>query len=78
MRGTTVLIKAKRLSFDNALFILILANAVACTGYLFHGWVGDNLGRRNTVLGGFFLGGSASTIMLLGPNSPLFVISFTP
>lgn len=73
--GTTVLVEAKGLSFDNALFILILANAVAFTGYLFHGWVGDRLGRRNTVLAGFVLGGIASTVMLLGPNSSGFVIT---
>lgn len=73
--GTTVLVEAKGLSFDNALFILILANAVAFTGYLFHGWVGDKFGRRNTVLGGFVLGGIASAAMLLGPNSSGFVIT---
>lgn len=73
--GTTVLVEAKGLSFDNALFILILANAVAFTGYLFHGWVGDRVGRRNTVLVGFVLGGIASLVMLLGPNSSGFVIT---
>src|SRR6185437_3686601 len=63
------------ISFDNALFILILANAVAFAGYLFHGWVGDRLGRRNTVLVGFLLGGIASVIMLTGPSSSGFVIA---
>lgn len=73
--GTTVLVEAKGLSFDNALFILIMANAVAFTGYLFHGWAGDKLGRRNTVLAGFVLGGLASAAMLLGPSSSGFVIT---
>ena len=73
--GTTVLVEAKGLSFDNALFILIMANAVAFTGYLFHGWIGDKLGRRNTVLAGFVLGGLASAAMLLGPSSSGFVIT---
>ncbi len=73
--GTTVLVEAKGLSFDNALFILILANAVAFAGYLFHGWVGDRFGRRNTVLAGFLMGGIASVIMLTGPSSSGFVIA---
>lgn len=75
MLGTTVLVEAKGLSFEIAVFILILAKAVAFTGYLFHSWVGDKLERRNTMLGRFFLGGSSSTIMLLGPNSSGFVNS---
>ena len=55
--GTTVLVEAKGVSFESSLYVLILANAVGFVGYLSHGWVGDRIGRRNTVLMGFLLGG---------------------
>ncbi|WP_163650064.1 MFS transporter [Modicisalibacter sp. 'Wilcox'] len=71
--GTTVLVEAKGVSFENSLYVLILANAVGFVGYLTHGWVGDRIGRRNTVLMGFLLGGVASLLMLLGPASDGFV-----
>lgn len=71
--GTTVLVEAKGVSFENSLYVLILANAVGFVGYLSHGLVGDRIGRRNTVLMGFLLGGIASIMMLLGPASDSFV-----
>ncbi|WIX33940.1 MFS transporter [Salinicola sp. JS01] len=71
--GTTVLVEAKGVSFESSLYVLILANAVGFVGYLTHGWVGDRIGRRNTVLMGFLLGGLASLLMLLGPASDGFV-----
>lgn len=71
--GTTVLVEAKGVSFENSLYVLILANAVGFVGYLSHGLVGDRIGRRNTVLMGFLLGGIASILMLLGPASDGFV-----
>ena len=71
--GTTVLVEAKGVSFESSLHVLILANAVGFLGYLFHGWLGDRIGRRITVLIGFILGGLASTLMLIGPNSSNYV-----
>ncbi|TCK03568.1 MFS transporter [Marinobacterium mangrovicola] len=71
--GTTVLVEAKSVSFENSLQVLILANAVGFVGYLFHGWLGDRIGRRATVLIGFVLGGIASLAMLVGPSSDSFV-----
>ncbi|RJS92750.1 MFS transporter [Salinisphaera sp. Q1T1-3] len=70
--GTTVLVEAKGITFEDSLNVLILANAVGFVGYLTHGWIGDRFGRRNTVLGGFVLGGIASIVMLLGPPIPMF------
>jgi MFS family permease len=55
--------------------VLILANAVGFIGYLSHGWLGDRIGRRNTVLIGFVLGGISSILMLIGPSSETFVYS---
>lgn len=71
--GTTVLVEAKGVSFENSLFVLIFANAIGFVGYLCHGFLGDRIGRRNTVLIGLLLGGVASTTMLFGPNDNTFV-----
>ena len=72
--GTTVLTDAKGISFDNSLLILVLANAVGFCGYLVHGAIGDRIGRRTTIIGGWLLGGLVSLVMLFGPSSAGFVI----
>ncbi|GLB67180.1 MFS transporter [Arthrobacter mangrovi] len=72
--GTTVLVEAKQVSFDNALVILVLANAVGFCGYVFHGWLGDRIGRKLTVVLGWTAGGTVSLIMLLGPGTEAFII----
>lgn len=71
--GTTVLVEAKAVSFDNALFILILANAVGFCGYVFHGWLGDRISRRFTVILGWTVGGILSFVMLIGPSEAWFI-----
>ena len=74
MLGTTVLTEGKGVSFDSALLVLILANAAGFTGYLFHGYLGDRVGRRNTIIIGWLIGGVVMTVMLFGPDSSGFVI----
>ncbi|MGB3304150.1 MFS transporter [Gordonia sp. (in: high G+C Gram-positive bacteria)] len=73
--GTTILTDGKGVSFSNALVILILANGAGFLGYLFHGWLGDQIGRRSTIMIGWTLGGLAMSGMLFGPNSAGFVIT---
>lgn len=73
--GTTVLTDGKGVSFSSALVILILANGAGFLGYLFHGWLGDQIGRRNTIIIGWTLGGLAMSAMLFGPDSAGFVIA---
>lgn len=73
--GTTVLVEAKGVSFENALMILIGANAVGFVGYLFHGWAGDRIGRQRTVILGWFAGAASSLAMLLIPGSTWFIIA---
>ncbi|MFC3998930.1 MFS transporter [Nocardiopsis sediminis] len=73
--GTTVLIEAKGVSFDSALLVLILANAAGFLGYLFHGYIGDRIGRRATITGGWLIGGAVFTAMLFGPADSGFVIA---
>ncbi|MGM7669870.1 MFS transporter [Microbacterium sp. A93] len=73
--GTTVLVEAKDVSFENALVILVGANAVGFVGYLFHGWLGDRIGRQRTVIIGWLAGAAASLGMLLIPGSTWFIIA---
>ena len=72
--GTTVLTQGKGVSFDNALIVLVLANAVGFAGYIFHGWVGDRYGRRSTIIVGWIVGSVLTAVMLLGPSNGAFVI----
>jgi len=72
--GTTILTDGKGISLSNALVILIIANAAGFLGYLFHGYIGDRLGRRNTIIIGWTIGGVIFTLMLFGPNTSGFVI----
>ena len=73
--GTTVLTQGKGVSFSSALVVLVLANAAGFCGYLTHGFVGDYLGRRRTILGGWLIGSIVMTVMLFGPSSSGFVIA---
>jgi MFS family permease len=73
--GTTVLVEAKGVSFENALVILIGANAVGFVGYLFHGWLGDRIGRQRTVILGWLAGAVSSLAMLLIPGATWFIIA---
>ncbi|WP_206031235.1 MFS transporter [Rhodococcus sp. B10] len=69
--GTSVLNSAdgKNIEFDGALQILIVSNFSAIAGYMFFGWLGDRIGRRNTIAIGWILCGACFTAMLLTPNS---------
>lgn len=73
--GTTVLTEGKGVSFGNALLFLVVSNAAAYIGYLTHGFLGDLIGRRWTIAGGWIISGTAYTIMLFGPDSGAFVLA---
>jgi MFS family permease len=68
--GTSLLTAAsgKNISFNNALAILIISNATAFAGYVFHGWLGDRIGRRNTIAIGWIFSGLSFGAMLLAPD----------
>ncbi|GLJ62431.1 MFS transporter [Microbacterium barkeri] len=72
--GTTVLESGKGFDASNALIMIVLSNIVGALGYLTHGWLGDRLGRRNVIVGGWLLGGVMFAAMLLGPSNPVFVL----
>jgi MFS family permease len=73
--GTTVLTQGKEASFGSSLIVLIVSNVAAYIGYLCHGFVGDIIGRRQTIMGGWILSSLAYAIMLFGPNTEWFVLT---
>jgi MFS family permease len=72
--GTTVLTQGKGISFSNSLFLLILSNALAYIGYIAHGFIGDFLGRRETIAGAWIIAGIFYLIMLLVASSYVAVL----
>jgi MFS family permease len=73
--GTSVIVSVHGLSFENSLWILVLSNLVGFIGYLFHGWLGDRIGRRNTVAIGWMLGGLAFFAMIQAPSDLVIVVT---
>ncbi|TBU75364.1 MFS transporter [Phytopseudomonas daroniae] len=73
--GTSVIVSVHKLSFENSLVILVLSNLVGFIGYLFHGWLGDRFGRRNTVALGWMCGGVAFFAMVQAPSDLATVIA---
>lgn len=67
--GTSLLTAAdgKDITFNNALEVLVVSNGAAFAGYLFHGWLGDRIGRRNAISMGWLLCGVSYSVMLLIP-----------
>ncbi|WP_430297138.1 MFS transporter [Sinomonas sp. B1-1] len=64
----------KDIPFTNALVILVVSNATAFAGYVFHGWLGDRIGRRNTIALGWILCGASFTAMLLAPSGNFGIV----
>ena len=62
--ATTIMIKAKGVSMHNALLFLIASNALSYVGYVVHGYIGDTIGRRETIMGGWILAGLAYASMI--------------
>ncbi|MGH1524109.1 MFS transporter [Leifsonia sp. L25] len=74
--GTTVLTEGKHVTLNNALIILILSNIVAFVGYVFHGWLGDRLSRRNVIAVAWILGGACFAIMTTLAQGAVMVVLF--
>ena len=77
--GTSVLggsggTPGKGVDFSNALQVLIVSNLAGFLGYVFHGWLGDRIGRRNTVALGWMVGGVAFWAMLQAPQGDFWRI----
>ncbi|SAK82668.1 major facilitator transporter [Caballeronia hypogeia] len=74
--GTTVITKVHALSFQSSLVVLVLSNVVGYAGYVVHGFIGDRLGRRNTIVGGWTLGALSFLAMLYAPSDFGVVVAF--
>ncbi|EMR00470.1 MFS transporter [Paeniglutamicibacter gangotriensis] len=79
--GTSLLTApdGKDIAFNSALLVLIISNATAFAGYLFHGWLGDRIGRRNAIGIGWILCAISFFTMLQAPNGnfPLIVALYS-
>ncbi|WP_134440953.1 MFS transporter, partial [Methylacidiphilum caldifontis] len=64
------------INFGNSLWLLVLANAVGYIGYVAHGWVGDRIGRRETIGIAWILGGLAFAGMLYVAHGYVGVLIF--
>lgn len=73
--GSSVLKNAKGVELSDAFWMLIVINMLAYFGYVFHGWIGDKIGRKRTIIGGWILSGISFTIMLSPiATSPFMII----
>lgn len=72
--GTTILEEVKGIDPATTLVVVVVSNIVGILGYLFHGWLGDKIGRKMTIVIGWFLGGICFTLMIFGPTSTIFVL----
>ena len=62
--GTSILKNAKGVELSDAFWMLIVINLLAYFGYVFHGWIGDKIGRKRTIIGGWILSGISFALML--------------
>ena len=62
--GSSVLKNAKGVELSAAFWMLIVINLIAYFGYVFHGWLGDQIGRKPTIVIGWVLSGISFAIML--------------
>ncbi len=62
--GSSVLANAKGVELSTAFWMLIVINLGAYFGYVFHGWLGDRIGRKRTIVIGWMISGLAFATML--------------
>ncbi|QRP50489.1 MFS transporter [Amycolatopsis sp. FDAARGOS 1241] len=75
--GSSVLKNAKDVSLSSAFWMLIVINAIGYFGYVFHGWLGDRIGRKRTIIIGWIISGLCFALMLSPAASSSFVIILT-
>ena len=76
--GSSVLKNAKDVELSTAFWLLIVINALAYFGYVFHGWLGDKVGRKRTIVIGWIISGLCFSIMLspLAANSAMIILTY--
>lgn len=76
--GSSVLKNAKGIELSDAYWMLIVINLLAYFGYVFHGWLGDKIGRRETIIAGWVISGISFAVMLspLASSTATIVLSY--
>jgi MFS family permease len=76
--GSSILANAKGVQLSTAFWMLIVINLIAYFGYIFHGWLGDRIGRKRTVVIGWMISGVAFALMLspVVDTAPLIVATY--
>lgn len=76
--GSSVLAHAKNVELSNAFWMLVIINLGAYFGYIFHGWLGDRIGRKRTIVIGWMISGLAFALMLspVVKTAPAIVASY--
>jgi putative MFS transporter len=62
--GSSILAHAKDVKLSDAFYMLVIINLGAYFGYIFHGWLGDRIGRHRTIVIGWMISGVAFAVML--------------
>ncbi|MBT1001556.1 MFS transporter [Paenarthrobacter sp. DKR-5] len=75
--GSSVLKNAKGVELSDAFWMLIVINLLAYFGYVFHGWLGDRIGRKRTIIAGWIISGLSFAVMLSPIASNPFLIILT-
>jgi MFS family permease len=62
--GSSILANAKGVKLSDAFYMLVIINLGAYFGYIFHGWLGDRIGRQRTIVVGWLISGVMFALML--------------
>lgn len=76
--GSSILANAKGVELADAFWMLIVINGLGYLGYVFHGWLGDRVGRKRTIIAGWIASAICFAVMLspLADNSFTIILSY--
>ncbi len=73
--ATSILAQSKGIALTGALWTVVIGNAVAVLGYLGCGWLGDRIGRRETVMLAQVLAAAATLLLLFAAHGMAAVVA---
>ncbi|MDQ0393939.1 MFS transporter [Labrys monachus] len=74
--ATSVLAQTKGIELTSALWTVFIGNGVALLGYLFFGWLGDRIGRRETVIAAQVMAAICTVLLLFVAQGFAVVVLF--